>query len=199
MKRAMSKVATLLFNTGGPRDKRIDLGELAADLVSRQVAVIVATGGLHPAVVAKAATSTIPIVFTGGSDPVKYGLVDSLARPGGNATGAINFSPVVTAKRLELLRELLPTESTIAVLLNPTDPNNEAATEGGSRGSPRYRTSNSCRKCRQRARLRRGLCGNRATSSFRAICHCRPVVHQSACSTGGTRCTKCDPGQLCVS
>lgn len=103
------------------------LGELAADLVSRQVAVIVATGGLHPAVVAKAATSTIPIVFTGGSDPVKYGLVDSLARPGGNATGAINFSPVVTAKRLELLRELLPKQSMIVVLLNPTDPNNEAA------------------------------------------------------------------------
>jgi putative ABC transport system substrate-binding protein len=102
------------------------LRALVADLVSRQVAVIVATGGLHPAVVAKAATSTIPIVFTGGGDPVKYGLVASLARPGGNATGAINFSPVVTTKRLELLRELLPTGSTIAVLLNPTDPNNEA-------------------------------------------------------------------------
>ncbi len=102
------------------------LPALAADLVSRQVTVIVATGGLHPAVVAKAATSTIPIIFTGGGDPVKYGLVANLARPGGNATGAINFSPVVTAKRLELLRELLPTGSTIAVLINPTDPNNEA-------------------------------------------------------------------------
>jgi putative tryptophan/tyrosine transport system substrate-binding protein len=102
------------------------LPPLAADLVGRQVAVIVATGGLHPAVVAKAATSTIPIVFTGGGDPVKYGLVASLARPGGNATGAINFSPVVTAKRLDLLRQLLPTGSTIAVLLNPTDPSSEA-------------------------------------------------------------------------
>ena len=86
----------------------------------------VATGGLHPAVVTKTATSTIPIVFTGGGDPVKYGLVASLARPGGNATGAINFSPVVTAKRLELLRQLLPAGSPIAVLINPTDPNNEA-------------------------------------------------------------------------
>ena len=102
------------------------LRALVADLVSRQVAVIVATGGLHPAVVAKAATSTIPVVFTGGGDPVRYGLVASLARPGGNATGAINFSPVVTGKRLELLRELLPTGGTIAVLINPTDPNNDA-------------------------------------------------------------------------
>jgi len=101
------------------------LPALAADLVGREVAVIAATGGLYPAVVAKVATSTIPIVFTGGGDPVKLGLVASLARPGTNATGAINFSPVVTAKRLELFRQLLPPASTIAVLSNPTDPNNE--------------------------------------------------------------------------
>jgi putative ABC transport system substrate-binding protein len=101
------------------------LPALAADLVTREVAVIAATGGLYPAVVAKAATSTIPIVFTGGGDPVKLGLVASLARPGTNATAAINFSPVVTAKRLELFRQLLPLASTIAVLSNPADPNNE--------------------------------------------------------------------------
>src|SRR5262249_10874489 len=100
------------------------LPALAGGLVARQVAVIAVTGGLHPAVVAKAATSIIPIVFTGGGDPEKLGLVASLARPGANATGAINFSPVVTAKRLELFRQLLPTGSTIAVLSNPTDPNN---------------------------------------------------------------------------
>jgi putative ABC transport system substrate-binding protein len=98
---------------------------LAADLVDRQVAVIAATGGLHPAVVAKAVTSTIPIVFTGGGDPVEVGLVASLGRPGTNATGAINFSPVVTAKRLELFRQLLPAAGAIAVLSNPTDPKNE--------------------------------------------------------------------------
>jgi putative tryptophan/tyrosine transport system substrate-binding protein len=103
------------------------LPALVADLVGRQVAVIAATGGLQPGVVAKAATSTIPIVFTGGGDPVKVGLVASLARPGGNATGATNFSPAVTAKRLELFRQMLPSGRTIAVLSNPTDPNNEVA------------------------------------------------------------------------
>jgi putative ABC transport system substrate-binding protein len=114
---------TFLFRWAEGQEDR--LPALAADLVSRQVAVIAATGGLLPGMAAKAATSTIPIVFTGGGDPVKVGLVAGLARPGGNATGAINFSPMVTAKRLEFLRQLLPTWSTIAVLSNPTDPNNE--------------------------------------------------------------------------
>jgi putative ABC transport system substrate-binding protein len=116
---------TFLFRWAEGQEDR--LPALAADLVGCQVAVIAATGGLHTAVVAKAATSTIPIVFTGGGDPVRFGLVASLAHPGGNATGAINFSPVVTAKRLELLLELLPTGSRIAVLSNPTDPSNEVS------------------------------------------------------------------------
>ncbi|HEY7243376.1 MAG TPA: ABC transporter substrate-binding protein [Xanthobacteraceae bacterium] len=97
----------------------------AADLVNRQVAVIVATGGVAPALAAKAATATVPIVFTGGTDPVKMGLVESLARPGGNATGVLNISTELTAKRLDILRELMPTAGLIAVLRNPDSPDAE--------------------------------------------------------------------------
>jgi putative tryptophan/tyrosine transport system substrate-binding protein len=107
------------------------LPALAVDLVRARVAVIVTTG-LTAAFAAKAATATIPIVFSGSGDPVALGLVSSLARPGGNVTGTTRLNVEVTGKRLQLLREMLPAATTFALLFNPT---NSALAEPVSRAA----------------------------------------------------------------
>ncbi len=101
------------------------LPALAADLVRQQVAVIATGGGVVSARAAKSATSTIPIVFITGGDPVKLGLVATLNRPGSNMTGISPFISVLGAKRLELLREVAPSSSVIAILFNPNSPEAE--------------------------------------------------------------------------
>jgi len=116
------------------------LPELAADLVRRRVALIVAVGGSAPAQAAKAVTATIPIVFVSGDDPIEAGLVASLGRPGGNVTGISWLASALEAKRLGLLREVVP-NADVAVLVNPTFPGakvhvrdaQEAARERGMR------------------------------------------------------------------
>jgi putative ABC transport system substrate-binding protein len=108
-----------------PSDNQYDrLPGLVADLISRKVAVIAASGST-PAVAARAATSNIPIVFFMGEDPVSLGLVASFNRPGGNITGVAYLSSAVVAKRLEQLHELAPQATVVAALVNPKNPNAE--------------------------------------------------------------------------
>jgi putative ABC transport system substrate-binding protein len=98
------------------------LPALAADLVNRRVAVIFASGGMRPAIAAKAATATIPIVFQGGGDPIGAGLVASLNRPGGNVTGALNLTGgTIDSKTLEFLREVVPAATLLGLLVNPNN------------------------------------------------------------------------------
>ena len=109
------------------------LPDIAVDLVRRGVAVIAATGGVPSVRAATAATSTIPIVFTMGGDPVALGLVQSLNRPGGNVTGITLISGEIGSKRIALLRDLLPGAKALGILLNSTTPASEAEAAAAER------------------------------------------------------------------
>src|SRR5918993_4495121 len=112
-------------------DGRYDrLQGLAAELVGRHVAVLATTGGIVSALAAKQATSVVPIVFTVGDDPVRHGLVGSLNRPGGNATGVVIMAADLGSKRLELVHEMVPSASHVAILVNPANPNMDAQSGG---------------------------------------------------------------------
>src|SRR5262245_61470287 len=139
------------------------LPALVAELLRRPVDVLVATGGTLSALAAKAATTSIPIVFAIGSDPIKFGLVASLNRPGGNATGISFLVNELTAKQFELLHEMVPVAKLIGFLANPTNPNTESDTrnvraaadslgllgsiEAGCHSGTRYRTGACSQAC----------------------------------------------------
>ena len=120
-------VAIYFRSADGQTDRLVTL---AGDIIGRRVAVIITTGGGAAALAAYAATTTIPIVFVNGVDPVSSGLVMTLNRPGGNATGVYIFQQVLEGKRLGLLRELVPSAASIAVLLNPTNANFQTQLRG---------------------------------------------------------------------
>ena len=126
---------SIIYRWGEGQTER--LPELAADLVRRKVAVIASTGGIPATLAARDATASIPIVFTIPDDPVKIGLVSSVARPDRNLTGINYLNSEIIAKRLELLHELVPTATRIAVLVNPGNPVNAEVTVRGAQSAGR--------------------------------------------------------------
>jgi ABC-type uncharacterized transport system substrate-binding protein len=166
--------------------------ELAADLARRQVSVIAASGSVA-AVAAKAATQTIPIAFIAAEDPVKLGLVASLARPAGNATGLNFFTAEVNAKRLGLLRELLPAARQVAMLMNPTNPINMTSTLAEVEQAARdLALQIQIVNASTSPSDRRGVRGPRSRAARCPVRRARWILHQPARPTGCAGSPPCD-------
>src|SRR6516225_4726189 len=157
------------------------LPALVADLIRRPVAVIV--GNHNAALAAKAATTTVPIVFVTGSDPIRDGLVASLSRPGGNVTGVIFLAGILGTKRLELLRQVVPAATTIAVLVNPDAPRYRGGAQRGAGRGANDRAATHHRRRAQRCRYRDRVCTVRRRPGWRAARRHRGV-HALPSGTG---------------
>jgi ABC-type uncharacterized transport system substrate-binding protein len=168
------------------------LPAMAADLVGRQVNVI-ATGATSAALAAKAATTTIPVLFIVADDPVGLGLVASVARPGGNVTGVNLLSAEVASKRLEFLRELIPGAARVALLINPADTNTSEAILREVDTAARVRSANPGRPRPYACRDRCGLRGSRARAAGRAFPRHRSVLYRPARPIGQPGLAPCDP------
>ena len=178
----------------GRRNQTDRLPELAADLVRRQVAVIAATGGPASALAAKLATTTIPIVFGVPEDPVKLGLVASLARPGGNLTGINFFTGELGAKQLGLLRELVPGAARIAALINPANVQDAATAVAEVEVAARTMGLQIQVFNASTGRELNTAFGAVARAERRAFYRWRPLFHRPAgttCNLGGALCDSC--------
>jgi len=176
-------------------DGRFDrLPELAAELVADPAAVIV-TNAPSAALVAKAATATIPIVFTMGADPIDLGLVSSLNRPGGNVTGVNFLVKTLTAKRLELLRELMPSATVIGFLTNLTNPASDSETKEVQAAARTLGLPPNPER-QQRTGHRCGVREPRPTARQCRDRRCRCVLHAPTRPTGRTDSTPRDSRKL---
>jgi hypothetical protein len=154
------------------------------EMVRRQVTMIVATGVTASPLAAKAATATIPIVFLGGGDPIKLGLVSSFNRPTGNLTGVTWPNNTMAAKRLELLHQLMPAAKTIGLLVNPANPNASAETADILVAARGLGLQMLIQKCQYRSRHRRGLRWICSSARWRAVHWRRSALHHPARSSG---------------